>query len=143
MTEPDADRGFEVRDRRRRPDDEPAPRVERPAPAAGHGAPGASPPPPAAEERPAAPPRRPASGQRSLVDLFATLASFAMAALEGVQDPASGKLIRDPQQAAALIDTLMLLREKTEGHRTAEESQTLDELIYDLQLRYVSATSPS
>ena len=55
----------------------------------------------------------------------------------------AGQLVRDPQQAAELIDTLMLLREKTEGHRTAEESQALDELIYDLHLRYVNATTSS
>jgi hypothetical protein len=30
-----------------------------------------------------------------------------------------------------------LLREKTEGHRSDGESQMLEELIYDLQLRYV------
>ncbi len=129
MTEQDADRGFEVRDRRRLPDDEPSPSVEQWTPEAG--------------ERARGRPRPPGSAQRSLVNLFMTLASFAMAALEGVQDPATGQLIRDPQQAAELIDTLMLLREKTEGHRTAEESQALDELIYDLHLRYVTATTSS
>jgi hypothetical protein len=35
------------------------------------------------------------------------------------------------------------LREKTESHRTAEETQVLDELVYDLQLRYVEATKQS
>ena len=34
-----------------------------------------------------------------------------------------------------------VLRDKTEGNRSAEETQTLDELIYDLQLRYVKATA--
>jgi hypothetical protein len=71
------------------------------------------------------------------------LASFALAALEGVRDPASGQMHRDPQQAAELIDMLMLLRERTEGRRTPEESQALDELLHDLQLRYVRATTPS
>ena len=33
--------------------------------------------------------------------------------------------------------------EKTEGHRTHEESQVLDEVLYDLQLRYVAATKRS
>jgi len=71
------------------------------------------------------------------------LASFAVAALEGVRDPASGELHRDPRQAAELIDVLMLLRERTEGRRIPEESQALDELLYDLQLRYVRAKTTS
>lgn len=71
------------------------------------------------------------------------LASFTLAALEGVRDPASGELHRDPHQAAELIDILILLRERTEGRRTPEESQALDELLYDLQLRYVRATKSS
>ena len=37
----------------------------------------------------------------------------------------------------AIVFLLLLLRERTEGHRTPEETQVLDELIYDLQLRYV------
>lgn len=71
------------------------------------------------------------------------LASLAMAALEGAPDPATGQTHRDPMQAAELIDVLMLLREKTEGHRTPEETQVLEEIIYDLQVRYVNATRRS
>jgi hypothetical protein len=122
MADQDPDSGFQVRDRRRRQDDEPSsPVEERPGPSA--------------------PP--PAPAEPSLVGLFMMLASFALAALEGVRDPASGQTHKDPHQAAELIDTLILLRERTEGRRTPEESQALDELLYDLQLRYVRATKPS
>lgn len=131
MAEQDANRGFEIRDRRRQPDEAPSSSVEHRTQAAGEAAPGPG------------RPESPEPAHRSLVGLFMMLAGFAMAALEGVQDPATGHLVRDPQQAAELIDTLMLLREKTEGHRTAEESQALDELIYDLHLRYVNATTSS
>jgi hypothetical protein len=67
------------------------------------------------------------------------LAGIAMAGLEGIADPAIGRGQRDLGQTAEIIDTLMLLREKTEGHRSAEESHTLEALIYDLQIRYVEA----
>jgi len=33
----------------------------------------------------------------------------------------------------------VVVRDKTEGHRSAEETRALDDLIYDLQLRYVKA----
>jgi hypothetical protein len=71
------------------------------------------------------------------------LGSSAVIALGEAPDPVTGERQRDPAHAAELIDLLALLREKTEGHRTLEESQLLDELIYDLQLRYVSATKRS
>ena len=67
------------------------------------------------------------------------LASSALMALGEVTDPATGQRQWDLPGAADVIDVLVLLREKTEGHRTPEETQTLDEIVYDLQLRYVSA----
>jgi Domain of unknown function (DUF1844) len=125
MADPDAEEGFRVRDRRRRAEDE---EVPVPEPAA---------PPPASPPPEATPPP-----ERSLVGLFAMLASVALASLEGVPDPATGRTHRDPEQAAEIVDVLMLLREKTEGRRTPEESQMLDALIYDLQVRYVQAKRP-
>jgi Domain of unknown function (DUF1844) len=132
MAQDDTDPGFQVRDRRRRPDDEPAaaPAEERRPPISGRPA---SPPPPAA---------RPTE-ERSLIGLFMMLGSLALAGLEGVQDPAMGQVERDPRQAAEVIDMLMLLRDKTDGHRTSDETRVLEELIYDLQIRYVKATRPS
>jgi len=42
-----------------------------------------------------------------------------------------------------LRDLLILLREKTEGNRSHEENRILEEVLYDLQLRYVHATKKS
>src|SRR5512145_654124 len=124
MTDQNPDSGFQVRDRRRRPDEEPSSSVEeRRQPTEPQGQP---------LREPSA--SAPQSAAPSLVGLFMMLASVAVAALEGVRDPASGQTHKDPHQAAELIDTLILLRERTEGRRTPEESQALDELVYDLQL---------
>jgi uncharacterized protein DUF1844 len=118
---------FKVTDRRRRGDDEPSrpaePRRE-----------------PAATPRPAAPAPEPGDPGRSLVGLFMMLGSSALIAL-GEADPSTGQRAQpDLPMAAEVIDVLALLREKTEGRRSAEETQVLDELLYDLQMRYVSAT---
>lgn len=86
--------------------------------------------------------RRPRADERSLVGLFVMLAGTAAAAL-GAPDPVTGETHWDPPQAATVIDLLALLRERTEGHRTSEESHVLDELVYDLQLRYVEVTKRS
>jgi hypothetical protein len=111
--------GFKVTDRRRRDDGEP------------HGR-------DATTREPGPPP--PSGGQRSLVDLFMMLASEAVVALGDAPDPSTGQ--REPMlsHAAEVIDLLLLLRERTEGNRTEEETQILEQLLYDLQLRYVRAT---
>ena len=75
--------------------------------------------------------------QRSLVGLFMMLATDALIALGETPDPVTGQQQRELAHASAVIEVLLLLRDKTEGHRSAEETRTLDDLIYDLQLRYV------
>src|SRR5256712_1430999 len=126
MAEP-PDEGFRVPDRRRRDTIE---------------APGASsapsPPRPAATFSPEG--LHDAPDPRNLVGLFVMLATEAVIALGEAPDPVTGQRQRELPHAAGLIDLLTLLREKTEGNRSAEETQSLDELIYDLQLRYVKAT---
>jgi hypothetical protein len=130
MSAQDAGEGdFKVTDRRHRLDEEDRPSTPPPA----------REPPRAAGPRPEAPPT-PDAPDRSLAGLFVMLASSAAIALGDSADPLTGEVHRDFGQAAELIDLLLLLREKTEGHRTAEETQVLDEVVYDLQLRYVAAT---
>jgi hypothetical protein len=113
--------GFKITDRRRR---DPVEEVEPPAPPAGEILPGGP-------------------DERSLAGLFMMLASEAVIALGEEPDPATGQLQPELPHAAGVIDLLVLLREKTEGNRSAEETQVLEELIYDLQLRYVRATTAS
>jgi hypothetical protein len=122
----DQEEGFKVTDRRRL---EPVEDVPPPTPR--HAAPPAGEIPPGGAE------------ERSLAGLFMMLASEAVIALGEAPDPVTGQRQRELPQAAGVIDVLVLLREKTEGNRSAEETQLLDELIYDLQLRYVQATKSS
>jgi hypothetical protein len=131
MVPPGPEETFKVSDRRRRPSED-----EPPAPA--------PPPPGRAGEvaREQAPPLG-AEAERSLVGLFMMLASSAVIALGDAPDPVTGQRHHDPAHAADAIDLLILLREKTEGNRSAEESQVLDNLLHDLQLRYVNATRRS
>ena len=117
---------FKITDRRGRArDDESAP-----------AAPPSLAPPNAQRERPG-PAREP---ERDLTGLFAMLASSAAIAMGDAPDPLTGQRQRDLAHAAEAIDLLVLMREKTEGHRSATETQILEGLIYDLQLRYVEAT---
>src|SRR6266511_5824550 len=74
-----------------------------------------------------------------LQGLFIMLASSALVNLGEAADPETGERVLDLEQAREAIDLLSLLRVKTEGNRTEQESHLLEEMLYDLQLRFVRA----
>ena len=124
------DEAFKVTDRRRRDEVNEAPSAPAPAP-----------PVPRAATEPAAP-RAPAAGPQGgsdLQGLFIMLASSALVNLGEAADPETGERILDLGQAKEAIDLLSLLRAKTEGNRTEQEGHLLEEMLYDLQLRFVRA----
>jgi len=123
-----SDEGFKITDRRRQTDAEPIRTDAGVAPAPSPG--------------PEAPSRGTPDLGRSLAGLFVMFASSALIALGESPDPLTGQVQTNLEQAGEAIDILALLREKTEGNRTPEETQLLEQLIYDLQLRFVRATGP-
>lgn len=58
--------------------------------------------------------------------------------LGDVEDPVSGKK-NEPNLVAAqqMIDILGLLQEKTQGNLTKEEAKLLEQVLYELRLRFV------
>ena len=73
-----------------------------------------------------------------------SLAHTAAVHFGDVPDPVSGQPGEQNLQAAQqMIDILALLEEKTRGNLTAEERQLLDQLLYELRLRYVEASKGS
>ncbi|HEV8310566.1 MAG TPA: DUF1844 domain-containing protein [Methylomirabilota bacterium] len=130
MPEKEADPGFTVVDRRRRGEDEAeAPAASRPA-----------------ASRPAPPPPRPETMVPPQGRLRADLPSFcvmlyseALVHLGQVPDPMSGQPHVDLEQAQFTIDLLAMLKEKTEGNRTSEETAVLDEILATLRMGFVRA----
>lgn len=130
---------FKVRDRRRRDD-------------ADDDTPASAPPEPPRANEPVAPPSRAEDPSPRLVGpsappqegpdlrgLFIMLANSALVNLGEAADPATGERALDLEQAKEAIDLLALLRIKTNGNRTEQESHLLEEMLYDLQLRFVNA----
>jgi hypothetical protein len=72
----------------------------------------------------------------SLVLMFGTT---ALVHLGAAPDPVSGEQKADLEQAKHAIDLLDVLKEKTSGNLTTEESSLLENLLFDLRLRYVEA----
>jgi hypothetical protein len=79
------------------------------------------------------------AGGAGLQGLFVMFASSALINLGEAGDPATGNRSVDLEQAQAAIDMLLLLRDKTSGNRTEQESRLLEEILYDLQMRFVRA----
>jgi len=71
-----------------------------------------------------------------------SLASTAAIHFGDLVDPSSGRPSEPNLEGASqMIEILALLDQKTRGNLTAEERQVLEQVLYELRLRYVDATS--
>ena len=78
-----------------------------------------------------------ALGEIDFLGYISSLAFQAMIFLGEIESPITGKIEKHVPQARLLIDTLILLRDKTKGNLNDQESQLLEASIYELQLKYV------
>ncbi|MFM9053212.1 MAG: DUF1844 domain-containing protein [Bacteroidota bacterium] len=69
--------------------------------------------------------------------LVAIFHGSAMVALGKIQNPATGKIERDIEQARQAIDMLEMLRSKTEGRLSSDEQRMLDSALTELRLNYI------
>ena len=67
-----------------------------------------------------------------------TLALQASIALGQIPNPATSQKEEDPSQAKFLIDTLGMLKEKTKGNLSVEETNLLENILYELRMQYLS-----
>jgi hypothetical protein len=74
----------------------------------------------------------------TFIGFVVSLAHTAAVHFGDVPDPTTGHAL-PPNLAAAqqMIDILALLEEKTRGNLTAEERQLLEQILYELRLRFV------
>lgn len=111
-------------------------------------APAMPPPAPAAPRAPAPAPARSAAQpddkepplRIELMPFVASLASNALGALGVLPEGQGGGMPPNPNVAREYIDIIVMLERKTRGNVTAEESQTLTQMVADLRLHYVEAT---
>jgi hypothetical protein len=75
----------------------------------------------------------------SFVAFLYSLASSAAVHFGDVPDPTTGET-RAPnlEQAGHVIDVMAMLEQKTKGNLTTEERQFLDQVLYELRLRFVA-----
>ena len=71
------------------------------------------------------------------VQLVATFQFAAMQQMGKIANPVNGEMERDLDQARMSIDIVQMLQRKSEGHRSARESEFLDKVLFELQMNYV------
>ena len=81
-------------------------------------------------------------GDLSFTAFVISLASSAAIHFGDLPDPTSGQRAQiNLEGASQMIEILALLEEKTRGNLTAEERQVLEQVLYELRMRFVEASN--
>lgn len=81
-------------------------------------------------------------GDLSFTAFVISLASSAAIHFGDLPDPTSGQHTQvNLEGASQMIEILALLEEKTRGNLTAEERQVLEQVLYELRMRFVEASN--
>ena len=99
---------------------------------------------PATADPTADPTANPDASAINFVGFVLSLAHTAAVHFGDVPDPFSGaKAEANLAAAQQMIDILALMEEKTRGNLTAEERQLIEQVLFELRLRYVEAQNAS
>jgi hypothetical protein len=85
-------------------------------------------------------PQNPYENQTSFLAFVMSLATTAAVHFGDIEDPTVGSAQRNLPAAAQMIELLAMLQQKTQGNLDAEEHQFLDQVLYELRMRFVSLT---
>src|SRR3989338_7231287 len=75
----------------------------------------------------------------NFISYLTSLAFQTMIFLGEIPNPITNEMEKNLKQAKLMIDTLLLLREKTKGNLNSQESDTFNAFIYELQMKYVES----
>jgi hypothetical protein len=76
----------------------------------------------------------------SFAGFVISLATTAAVHFGDIPDPNTGERMEaDLIAAHQMIDLISLLQEKTKGNLTTDEAKLVDDLLYELRMRYVQA----
>jgi hypothetical protein len=85
------------------------------------------------------PDREPPLPEITFANLLFSLSTSALIQLGEIQDPVSKQSEKNLPLAKQTIDLIGMLREKTKGNLTSDEEKFMDNILYDLKMRYVKA----
>ena len=84
------------------------------------------------------------SNQESLPEInfsafIISLSTQALMHLGEIASPISGKVESDVPVAKQMIDILAMLKDKTRGNLNASEDRLMEDILFDLRMKYVEA----
>jgi Domain of unknown function (DUF1844) len=68
-----------------------------------------------------------------------SLSTQALMHLGEIGNPLTGKVEPDPSVAKQMIDIIGMLREKTRGNLNTGEDRLIEDILFDLRMKYVEA----
>ncbi|GAK54561.1 conserved hypothetical cytosolic protein [Candidatus Moduliflexus flocculans] len=77
--------------------------------------------------------------EASFMTLIFSLYTHAQITLGVIPDPMTQQMYKDLEQAKYNIDLLDVLKDKTRGNLTTEEEQTLEQMLYEVRMAYLTA----
>jgi hypothetical protein len=77
----------------------------------------------------------------NFINFLFSLSTSVLIQLGEIQDPVSEKIAKNLPLAKQTIDLIGMLKEKTKGNLTADEEKLIENILYDLRIRYVKAVS--
>jgi hypothetical protein len=75
----------------------------------------------------------------NFINFLFSLSTSALIQLGEIQDPVTQKATKNLPLAKQTIDLIIMLREKTKGNLTPDEEKLMENILYDLRIRYVKA----
>ena len=73
----------------------------------------------------------------NFLNYISSLVYQAMVFLGEIPNPITNEMEENLEQAKLMVETLILIREKTSGNLTQEESDLLNASLYELQMKFV------
>lgn len=65
----------------------------------------------------------------------------ALISLGEIPNPLNNQKEENLEQAKLLVDTIAMLKEKTKGNLADNETQMLENILYELRMKYISRTT--
>jgi len=77
----------------------------------------------------------------NFINFLFSISTSALIQLGEIEDPISQQTVKNFPLAKQTIDLIGMLKEKTEGNLTSDEAKLIENILFDLRMRYVKATS--
>jgi hypothetical protein len=76
----------------------------------------------------------------NFINFLFSISTSALIQLGEIEDPISQQTAKNLPLAKQTIDLIGMLKEKTEGNLTPDEAKLIENILFDLRMRYVKAT---